>query len=297
MPNMSDDKKIILEAESVTHIYGEGTPFRHIALSDISLKIYENELIGVIGHTGSGKSTLMQHFNGLLKPTSGRILLHGHDINESKLSMRNSKFSVGLVMQYPEYQLFEETVYKDIAFGPINKGLSGAALEKAVTDAAKAVGLDESMLSKSPFELSGGQKRRTAIAGVLAMEPDVLILDEPTAGLDPAGSRDILDFISKYRRIKNRTIMLVSHNMDAIAAVSDRILVMNKSKIVMDGTPEEIFARYEELKAIGLSVPELTDIFIMMHDKGLPISKAVYTMDYAVRKLIELLPPRKGEEQ
>ena len=284
----------ILETRALTHIYGEGTPFRHVALEDINLKIHAGELIGLIGHTGSGKSTLISHFNGLLKPTSGEILLHGENIHRTKASTLAARFSVGLVMQYPEYQLFEETVRKDIAFGPSNKGLEGKALDEAVQRAADAVRLPEKLLDASPFELSGGEKRRAAIAGIIAMEPDILILDEPTAGLDPKGRGEVLDFITAYRREMNKTVLFVSHSMDAVADICSRIIVLNRSHIAMDGTPEEVFSRHVELKQMGLSLPELTDIFVYMDAHGLHFDKPVYTMDYAVKKLTERLAAKGG---
>ena len=293
---MSDiEKKPILEIRSLSHVYGEGTPFRHAALEDVDLNIYPGELIGLIGHTGSGKSTLIQHFNGLLKPTSGQILLNGEDIHRSKAATVAARFAVGLVMQYPEYQLFEETVRKDIAFGPSNKGLSGKALEDAVMKAAEAVRLPKKLLDVSPFELSGGEKRRAAIAGIIAMEPEILILDEPTAGLDPKGRDEILELITAYRDEQNKTVLFVSHSMDAVADICSRIIVLNRSHIAMDGTPEEIFARHEELRGMGLSLPELTEIFVYMASKGLTFDKPVYTLDYAVKKLTERLEKKGGD--
>lgn len=289
--------KPILETRALTHVYGEGTPFRHVALEDVNLKIHPGELIGLIGHTGSGKSTLIQHFNGLLKPTSGEILLNGEDIHRTKASTVAARFSVGLVMQYPEYQLFEETVKKDIAFGPTNKGFTGKALEDAVMKAVEAVRLPKKLLDSSPFELSGGEKRRAAIAGIIAMEPEILILDEPTAGLDPKGRDEILDFITSYREEQKKTVLFVSHSMDVVANICSRILVLNRSHVAMDGTPEEIFSRHEELKGMGLALPELTEIFVRMAEKGLTFDKPVYTLDYAVKKLTERLSAKGGAEK
>ena len=281
------DATPLLEVKNLTHIYGEGTPFRHVALEDCSLKIEKGELIGLIGHTGSGKSTLTQHFNGLLKPTSGEVLLKGENIFRSKKATHEARFSVGLVMQYPEYQLFEETVRKDIAFGPANQGLKGKELEERVAMAADAVRLPVSLLDASPFELSGGEKRRAAIAGVIAMEPELLILDEPTAGLDPGGRREILDLIAAYRKREGKSILFVSHSMDTVAEVCSRILVMNRSHLVMDGLPEDIFARADELKEMGLALPEITEIFSYLASRGVSFEKPVYTRGYAVRKLLE----------
>ena len=276
----------LLEVRNLTHIYGEGTPFRHVALEDCSLKIGRGELIGLIGHTGSGKSTLTQHFNGLLKPTSGEVLLNGENIFRSKKATVEARSAVGLVMQYPEYQLFEETVRKDIAFGPSNQGLKGKELDDRVMMAAEAVRLPSHLLDVSPFELSGGEKRRAAIAGVIAMEPELLILDEPTAGLDPGGRREILDLIADYRKREGKSILFVSHSMDTVAEVCSRILVMNKSKLVMDGLPEEIFVHAEELREMGLSLPDITEIFSYLASRGVVFDKPVYTRDYAVRKLL-----------
>ena len=277
----------LLEVRNLTHIYGEGTPYRHVALEDCNLKIGRGELVGLIGHTGSGKSTLTQHCNGLLKPTSGQVLVKGIDIFKSKKATHEARFTVGLVMQYPEYQLFEETVRKDIAFGPTNQGLSGKELDDRIAMAAEAVRLPSELLDASPFELSGGEKRRAAIAGVIAMEPDLLILDEPTAGLDPAGRKEILELISAYRRREGKSILFVSHNMDAVAEICSRILVMNKSRLVMDGLPEEVFSRSAELREMGLALPEITEIFGCLALRGVTFDKPVYTRDYAVRKLLE----------
>ena len=281
----------ILEVKNLNHIYSIGTPFEHVALEDVSFCVERGEFIGIIGHTGSGKSTLIQHLNGLLKPTSGTILLDGKDIWENKATTRQSRFRVGLVFQYPEYQLFEETVYKDIAFGPQNMGLDEKEIDRRVRQAAGFVGLSEEQLQVSPFDLSGGQKRRVAIAGVIAMEPEVLILDEPTAGLDPEGREEILENIQAYRQAKNATIMMVSHSMNDVAKLTQRLLVMNGSRLTMDGTPEEVFARAEELLEMGLDIPEITRIFLALSKSGANV-KPVYTMDAAVSALVTL---RGGE--
>ena len=274
----------ILEIKNLNHIYSAGTPFEHVALKDVSFQVERGEFIGVIGHTGSGKSTLMQHLNGLLKPTSGSVILDGQDIWSDKKLTRQSRFRVGLVFQYPEYQLFEETVYKDIAFGPKNMGLSAEEVDRRVREAAGFVGLTDAQLEVSPFDLSGGQKRRVAIAGVIAMEPEVLILDEPTAGLDPVGREEILSNIQAYRRAKNATIMMVSHSMNDVARMTDRLLVMNKSHLAMDGTPIEVFRHAQDLVEMGLDIPVLTRVFMALQQKGMNLDQ-VYTMDQAVAAL------------
>ena len=249
----------ILQVNHLNHVYSAGTPFEHKALDDVSFSVERGEFIGVIGHTGSGKSTLMQHLNGLLQPTSGQILLDGKDIWSDRKTTRQARFRVGLVFQYPEYQLFEETVYKDIAFGPTNMGLSAEEIDRRVREAAGFVGLTEEQLQVSPFDLSGGQKRRVAIAGVIAMEPEILILDEPTAGLDPVGREEILENIDSYRRAKNATVMMVSHSMNDVARMTDRLLVMCDSRLAMDGTPIEVFSHAQELLDMGLDIPALTN--------------------------------------
>ena len=274
----------ILEIKNLNHVYSAGTPFEHVALKDVSFTVERGEFIGVIGHTGSGKSTLMQHLNGLLKPTSGEILLDGKDIWSDKKMTRESRFHVGLVFQYPEYQLFEETVYKDIAFGPKNMGLSTQEIDRRVREAAGFVGLTEEQLQVSPFDLSGGQKRRVAIAGVIAMEPEVLILDEPTAGLDPEGREDVLQNIENYRKAKNATIMMVSHSMNDVARLADRLLVMCDAHLAMDGTPDEVFEHAQELLEMGLDIPEITRVFLRLQQMGIPVNQ-VYTIDQAVAEL------------
>ena len=279
----------ILEVKALSHIYSAGTPFEHRALDNVSFTVNRGEFIGIIGHTGSGKSTLIQHLNGLLKPTSGEVLLEGKSIWTDKKTTRQARFRVGLVFQYPEYQLFEETVYKDIAFGPRNMGLSKEEIDRRVREAAGFVGITEQQLGVSPFDLSGGQKRRVAIAGVIAMEPEILILDEPTAGLDPEGREEILENINEYCKAKNATIMMVSHSMNDVARMTDRLLVMNKSHLAMDGTPLEVFRRAEELLEMGLDIPEITRVFLKLQKMGLDV-EPVYTMDQAV----EILTRMKG---
>ena len=271
----------ILEVRNLTHTYSAGTPFEHKAIDNMNFSVERGEFIGIIGHTGSGKSTLMQHLNGLLKPTSGTVLLDGVDIHHDKKFTRQARFRVGLVFQYPEYQLFEETVYRDIAFGPKNMGLKEEEIDRRVREAAKLVGLTDAQLEVSPFDLSGGQKRRVAIAGVIAMEPEVLILDEPTAGLDPASRQGILENIETYRRTKNATIMMVSHSMNDVARLTDRLLVLCGSKIAMDGPPEEVFTRADELLEMGLDIPDITRVFLRLKQMGLPL-EPVYTMEQAV---------------
>lgn len=277
----------ILQVKNLTHIYSVGTPFEHTALKDISFSIEPGEFIGIIGHTGSGKSTLMQHLNGLLKPSEGTVTLDGQDIWSDKKFTRQCRFRVGLVFQYPEYQLFEETVYKDIAFGPKNMGLKDEEIDRRVREAAGFVGISEEQLQSSPFDLSGGQKRRVAIAGVIAMEPEVLILDEPTAGLDPDGREDILNNIEAYRKAKNATIMMVSHSMNDVARLTDRLFVLCHGRLVMDGTPKEIFSRATELVEMGLDIPEVTRVFLHLRELGLNVEPA-YTLEQAAQMLISL---------
>ncbi len=274
----------ILEVKNLNYIYSAGTPFEHKALENVNFSVQRGEFIGIIGHTGSGKSTLMQQLNGLLKPTSGTVLLDGQDIWSDKKLTRQARFRVGLVFQYPEYQLFEETVYKDIAFGPKNMGLKPEEIDRRVREAAGFVGLTEKQLEVSPFDLSGGQKRRVAIAGVIAMEPEVLILDEPTAGLDPIGRSEILGNIEAYRKAKNATIMMVSHSMEDVARLTDRLLVMNGSHLAMDAPPAQVFTRAEELVEMGLNIPQVTQVFLHLRKLGLNVDN-VYTIDQAVQQL------------
>ncbi len=280
-----------IELKGVSYLYGGGTPFEKKAIDNVSVSIPEGSITGIIGHTGSGKSTLVQMFNGLLRPMEGSILLDGRDIWSEPKKMHDIRFRVGLVFQYPEYQLFEETVAKDIAFGPKNMGLSQTEIDTRVESAAKFCGLDERILQKSPFELSGGQKRRVAIAGVMAMTPEVLVLDEPAAGLDPQGRSDIFGGICEYRRKTNSTVIIVSHSMEDIARYCDRVIVMSKGKVWAEGNCEEIFTRSEELEKIGLSVPQISRMFRMMRDRGFDIGKNIYTVGEAYRAL---LPYFKG---
>ena len=277
----------ILQVQNLNYIYSIGTPFEHQALKDVSFCVHRGEFIGIIGHTGSGKSTLMQQLNGLLKPTSGSVILDGKDIWSDKKLTRQARFRVGLVFQYPEYQLFEETVYKDIAFGPGNMELGKEEIDRRVREAASFVGITDEQLKASPFDLSGGQKRRVAIAGVIAMEPEVLILDEPTAGLDPAGRAEILGNIESYRKAKNATIMMVSHSMEDVARLTDRLLVMNGSRIAMDAPPAQVFARAEELLGMGLSIPQVTQVFLHLRKMGLPVEN-VYTLQQAAEAIKRL---------
>ena len=274
----------ILQVKNLNYIYSVGTPFEHQALQDISFSVNKGEFIGIIGHTGSGKSTLMQQLNGLLKPTSGQVLLDGKNIWSDKKLTRQARFRVGLVFQYPEYQLFEETVYKDIAFGPKNMGLKPEEIDRRVREAAGFVGLTEAQLEASPFDLSGGQTRRVAIAGVIAMEPEVLILDEPTAGLDPSGRAEILANIEAYRQAKQAAVMMVSHSMEDVARLTDRLLVLCGSKLAMDGTPAEVFTHAQELVDMGLSIPQVTQVFLRLRQLGLDVNN-VYTIDQAVAEL------------
>lgn len=277
----------ILQVKDLSYIYSVGTPFEHKALDCVNFTLNRGEFVGVIGHTGSGKSTLMQQLNGLLKPTSGQVLLDGVDIWSDKKTTRQARFRVGLVFQYPEYQLFEETVYKDIAFGPKNMGLSQEEIDRRVREAAGFVGITEKQLGMSPFDLSGGQKRRVAIAGVIAMEPEVLILDEPTAGLDPIGRAGILANIESYRKAKNATIMMVSHSMEDVARMTDRLLVLYGSQLKMDGPPEEVFQHAQEMVDMGLDIPQVTQIFLHLKKLGVDAAN-VYTVDQAVQELMRL---------
>ncbi len=282
----------ILETKDLCCTYSIGTPFEHVALDHVNFQAYPGEYLGIIGHTGSGKSTLIQHLNGLLKPTGGQVLLHGKDIWADSKTTRQTRFKVGLVFQYPEYQLFEETVYKDIAFGPKNMKLDQDEIDRRVHQAAYFVGLTDDMLDKSPFELSGGQKRRVAIAGVIAMEPEVLILDEPTAGLDPQGREAILGNIQAFHDARNATIIVVSHSMEDMARLADRIVVINDGKIPLEGTPRQVFAQGDQLRDMGLNTPQLTQVFHRLREMGLPVDDSVYTMEEAKAALLALY--RKG---
>ena len=278
----------IVKVEDLTYIYNQGMPDETVALDHVSFEIEEGEFVGVIGSTGCGKSTLITHFNGINKPTSGKVYIAGEDMWADPKDIRRFRFMAGLVFQYPEYQLFEETVYKDIAFGPKNMGLDAGEIDRRVREAASFVGVPEAQLTKSPFDLSGGQKRRVAIAGVIAMEPDVLILDEPTAGLDPQGRDSILDNIRAYQKAKHATVMMVSHAMDEVARMTDRLLVMDHGGLRMDGEPREVFRHAWELQQIGLTIPQVTRVFLRLRELGLPVDSSVYTVDQAVRELQRL---------
>lgn len=284
-----------IKAENIAYVYSEGTPFRTIALDNINLEINEGEFLGIIGHTGSGKSTLIQLFNGLEKPTQGKIFIDDELVGENKKNLKNIRKTVGLVFQYPEYQLFEETVYKDIAFGPLNLELSPKEIEERVKEALELVGFKyENIKDKSPFDLSGGQKRRVAIAGVLAMRPKYLILDEPTAGLDPMGRNEILDQIKKLHKKSNMTVILVSHSMEDIARLVQRIIVLYKGKIHMQGTTKEIYSQAEELKRIGLGVPQVVEIMGELHKNGFEINKNILTVEEAKQEILQALRRNKN---
>lgn len=279
----------VLELKNLSYVYGTGTPFEKTAVNNLSLSIEKGEFIGIMGHTGSGKSTLVQMLNGLMKPTSGQVFLDGEDIWANPKEIRKIRFKVGMVFQYPEYQLFEETVAKDIAFGPTNMGKSGAELEKAVNDAARFTGLKDELLNKSPFDLSGGEKRRAAIAGVIAMNPEVLVLDEPTAGLDPMGRDVLLSQIVQYHKERKNTVILVSHSMEDIARVADKIIVMNKSNLVMFDKTKEVFSKGRELEKIGLRVPQITKIMLELREKGFDVPEGILTVDEAMNCISSLL--------
>lgn len=278
----------ILRTENLSHIYSKDTPFEHVAIKDIDFEAARGEYLGIIGQTGSGKSTFIQHLNGLLRPTSGKVYFDGRDIYETKELTRDIRFKVGLVFQYPEYQLFEETVYKDIAFGPKNMRLTEKEIDERVREAAGFVGLSESVLEKSPFELSGGQKRRVAIAGVIAMLPEVLILDEPTAGLDPKGRDEIISNIRQYQRSTNSTVIMVTHSMEDIARTVDRLLVFNNGAIMTRGTPAEVFSKSDELTRIGLTVPKVTMVSNRLRALGLNVPDDIYTVEQLKSALIAL---------
>ncbi|MBQ9534904.1 MAG: energy-coupling factor transporter ATPase [Clostridia bacterium] len=278
----------ILVVENLSHIYSAGTPFEKKAVDGVSLSVRRGEIAALIGHTGSGKSTLIQHFNGLLRPSEGRVLINGEDIFESKDTVRAARFAVGLVFQYPEYQLFEETVYKDIAFGPGNMGLDSAEIDRRVRESAQIAGIAEDVLEKSPFELSGGQKRRVALAGIFAMEPEVLVLDEPMAGLDPAGREDVFRFIKEYKERHGTTVIFVTHSMEDAARMAERLIVMRGGSVMLDGTPAEVFAHAEELIASGLDVPQVTRVFMRLRELGAPVDTAVYTVPQAAELLLRL---------
>ncbi len=284
----------ILETKNLTYIYGQGTPFEKTAVEDVSLSIEKGEFIGVIGHTGSGKSTLIQTLNGLVRPTSGQVLLDGQDIWREPKKIRAVRFRVGMVFQYPEYQLFEETVLKDIMFGPKNQGLSDDEAQARAYEAARFTGLKEELLGKSPFELSGGEKRRAAIAGVIAMDPEVLILDEPTAGLDPRGRDVLLAQIAQYHKERGNTVLLVSHSMEDVGRVADRLLVMNAGQLLALAPTKEVFSQGEELERVGLRVPQITKIMGELQKLGLPVDPSTLTVDGALQQLIPLLKERRN---
>ena len=277
-----------IEVRNLSHTYSVGTPFQHDAVKHLNFTVERGEFLGIIGHTGSGKSTLIQHLNGLLKPTEGDVLLDGESIWKDKLTTRAARFRVGLVFQYPEYQLFEDTVFADIAFGPKNMGLKEDEIRQRVLRAADFTGVNRSVLDKSPFDLSGGQKRRVAIAGVIAMEPEVVIFDEPTAGLDPAGCASLLENIRAYRQATGATILMVSHSMDDVARLADRLLVLNEGQVEMLGKPSEIFTRAQRLREIGLNVPQVTTLFLRLKELGAPVDPATYTVEDALEQLLRL---------
>ena len=285
----------VIKTENLTYTYSIGTPFEKTAVDNVNLEIEEGALVGIIGHTGSGKSTLIQHFNGLVKPTSGKIYIDGQDVWAKETKLRDIRFKVGLVFQYPEYQIFEETVYKDIAFGPKNMGLPDEEIDRRIKETAELVGLHKENLYKSPFELSGGQKRRVAIAGVMAMEPKVLILDEPTAGLDPKGRDKILGQIKEYHQQKKSTVLLVSHSMEDVAKFADKILVMNKAQLFCYEDTPEVFKRADELAGMGLAVPQVTRVFNRLRQSGIDIRTDVYTTEFARKTILEYLEKRGGE--
>ena len=279
----------VIETKNLTYTYGAGTPFSKTAIEDVNIAIKKGEFVGLIGHTGSGKSTLILQLNGLLRPTSGTVLLNGKDIWEKKKEIRKVRFQVGMVFQYPEYQLFEDTVIKDIGFGPRNMGLSQDEVNQRVMQAVDFVGLDHALLEKSPFDLSGGEKRRAAIAGVIAMDPDVLVLDEPTAGLDPQGRDHLLSQIKAYHKQRQNTVILVSHSMEDIARVADRVLVMNESKVFLFDETAKVFSHAKELEQIGLRVPQVTKIMMKLHENGYPVDPAVFTLEQAVKEILPLV--------
>lgn len=279
----------IIRTDHLTMTYGVNTPFEKVAVNDLNIEIKEGEFLGIIGHTGSGKSTLVQMLNGLITPTTGKVLLRDKDINENKKKLREVRFQVGMVFQYPEYQLFEETVYRDIAFGPTNMGLTGDELDKRVRESARFTGLKDKLLDKSPFDLSGGEKRRAAIAGVIAMDPDVLILDEPTAGLDPQGRDKLLNQILSYHKERKNTVILVSHSMEDIARVADRILVMNKGNAEILAPKREVFAQGERLEKMGLRVPQITKITQLLQKKGIDLPDGILTVEEAFNSIMAFL--------
>lgn len=288
---------VVLETKQLCFLYSKGTSSEAAAINDINVKINRGELVGIIGHTGSGKSTLIEHFNAILKPTSGSVFLDGNDIWQDKKNIRSVRFKVGVCFQYPEYQLFEDTVERDIAFGPKNMGLSGEEITARVREALRYVGLNESYLEKSPFDLSGGEKRRVAIAGVMAMKPEVLVLDEPCAGLDPAGRKTVLDLIVSYKEKTDSTVVVVSHSMEDIAKIATKILVMNDSRLAYYDTVKNVFSHVDELVSMGLDVPQITQLFIKLKNAGYDVRTDVYTIDEAEKELLKLLKRRGGNAQ
>ena len=278
----------VIRTEHLTHVYSRGTPFEKVAISDVNVEIHAGELVAVIGHTGSGKSTFMQHLNGLLRPSSGAVYVDGEDIFANKEATRDVRFKVGLVFQYPEYQLFEETVYKDISFGPRNMKLGEGEIDERVREAARLTGVGEELFERSPLELSGGQKRRVAIAGVMAMRPRVLILDEPMAGLDPAGCAGIMQNITDYRRETGSTVLLVTHDMDDAAKIADRLIVFHEGAVAMDGTPDEVFSRQREPVEMGLDVPQSAAIADALRARGVALPASIYTLDQLRAALLAL---------
>ncbi|MBQ8764104.1 MAG: energy-coupling factor transporter ATPase [Clostridia bacterium] len=284
-----------IETVGLTHYYSKGTVSQVAAIDNVNLQINKGELAGIIGHTGSGKSTLISHFNGLLKPDSGKVIVDGVDIWKDKETLKNSRFKVGLCFQYPEYQLFEETVYKDIAFGPKNMKLSENEIKERVLRAAEFTGVKAEHLNKSPFDLSGGEKRRVAIAGVMSMQPEVLIFDEPAAGLDPRGRADLINLIKNYRNQTGSTVIIVSHSMEDIAEMADRVIVMNKSSVAMQGSVDEVYSKGDELRSMGLNVPEITEIFAKLRSKGIDVPANVYTVEQGAEILRNLMERRSEE--
>lgn len=280
----------VIACEKLNYLYSVGTPFESAAVKDIDFSAEQGEIIGIIGHTGSGKSTLIQHFNGLLEPTSGTVYVHGKDIwaKENKKQIRNVRFTVGLCFQYPEYQIFEDTVYNEIAFGPKQMGLDDVEIKKRVFESMEYLGVKQASIKKSPFDLSGGQKRRVAIASIIAMRPEVLILDEPCAGLDPSGRNKILNLIKEYQRSEGNTVLFVSHSMEDVAKIADRVLVLNKGEVAYYGTVKEVYAHSAELKAMGLNVPEITEVFLKLRDKGVDCKTDIFTVEDAVKEFNRL---------
>lgn len=288
----------VLSTHNLIYGYSKGTPFEKGALDGVDVSFEKGEIVAVIGHTGSGKSTLLQMLNGLLKPDSGKVLLNGEDIHRSKKAVRDCRFKVGLCFQYPEHQLFESTVFNDIAFGPRNMKLDDAEIKKRVYDSMKFTGLPESYAECSPFDLSGGEKRRVAIAGVLAMQPEVLILDEPTAGLDPTGRKSLLDLIKEYNKMTGSTVIFVSHNMDDVALVADKVIVLDRGRVALCGSVDEVYSDGERLTSLGLDVPEITRIFNLLRNRGFDVPDGVYTVEKGARVLLAMLAERgKNNDQ